>query len=553
MKRSMAYVVVGAVFLSSVMFAETAGEERYTYEKLESETLQTRHERSISDPELSWDEVTQRTSQSVVQVFSYIRNYDVSCPWNMSDRTACRGSGFFVSNDGHIVTNFHVIRKADPIYVTIFAAGKERFEVEFIGGSSKRDFALLKLKEYELARVKKILGVDEITYLSLGDSDKVVPGQEIRIYGYPLGDEYSLKASSGIVSGLTEGPVGSFIQTTVPTNPGNSGGPAVNKQGHVIGIASAGKLLSRTERAHGANLLVPTNTFSVLFSQIKKGKIVREPFWGFKYRPMTRATSEFFGVPVDGGIYVAKVEDESIAAQAGLQDGDIICKIAELDVDRFGYVQAPWNKEKISLLDIFARLFFDTDVTVQVWRDGIYVDLSCKIVPEPYSPIDIFHPWIDKSPEFEVLGGIVFVEATYNHLMDFFDEGYFGPAIINSYGKYLSREGRAEPRICITNIFPEGEVCQVRAIHHDDLIIESVNGQAVRTIDDFRRAVLEYTNNGIVSFVTESNARFDMFVEDILQIDPILAGRYNFVLSDLFKRLVQLRGGLESRQCEVTA
>ena len=142
----------------------------------------------------SWEQICKNSKDAVVQVFSYISEPNILKPYESPSQSGGAGTGFFISDDGYLFTNYHVINCAIAMYIQIPSLGKERFEVEYVGGNPQRDVALLRLKEASLASVKKKLKVKQIPFLELGDSDSLTEAQMIMALGYPLGQE-NLKVS----------------------------------------------------------------------------------------------------------------------------------------------------------------------------------------------------------------------------------------------------------------------------------------------------------------------------------------------------------------------
>ena len=147
-------------------------------------------------PNQNWENICKEAKDCVVQVFSYVNEPNLLEPYKSPNRGMGCGTGFFISDDGYLLTNFHVVSFSVALYIQIPSLGKERFEVEYVGGSPQKDIALLRLKKSVREDVKKKMNVEKIPSLSLGDSDSLVEAQYIMALGYPLGQE-NLKVSIG--------------------------------------------------------------------------------------------------------------------------------------------------------------------------------------------------------------------------------------------------------------------------------------------------------------------------------------------------------------------
>jgi serine protease Do len=226
------------------------------------------------------------------------------------------GSGFFISKDGLVLTNHHVVENAVSIEITYQRAdGSERtIQAKVLGTAPEYDVALLQTEGNPEA---------QITYL--GDSDKVKIGEWVMAVGNPFGLSHSV--SVGIISAkerrdiMPSGRRGlyDFLQTDASINPGNSGGPLVNMRGEVIGINSA-----INAAGAGIGFAIPINMVKGMLADLKtKGKYARS--WiGIKIQPLSDELAQSYGLKNAQGALVSEVVPESPAAEAGLHEGDII-------------------------------------------------------------------------------------------------------------------------------------------------------------------------------------------------------------------------------------
>lgn len=264
------------------------------------------------------------------------------------------GSGFILSTDGQILTNAHVVAGTDTVEVTL--KDNRTFQGKVVGTDPVTDVAVIKVEANNLPTVK------------LGQSKTLIPGQWAIAIGNPLGLDNTVTA--GIISaiGRSSSQVGvpdkrvSFIQTDAAINPGNSGGPLLNDQGEVIGMNTA----IRAD-AQGLGFAIPIETAQRVADQLlAKGK-VEHPFLGIQMADLTPALRKElseerdFKVKInqDEGVLVVRVMDNSPAAQAGLEEGDIIQKIDGQQVKSAADVQARVETSQIG-----------QPLQVEVLRDG---------------------------------------------------------------------------------------------------------------------------------------------------------------------------------------
>ena len=230
------------------------------------------------------------------------------------------GSGFIISKDGYILTNFHVIKDANEVIVRL--SDRRELIADMVGNDPRSDIALLKVDAEDLPTVK------------LGNSDSLKVGEWVLAIGSPFGFDYSVTA--GIVSAkgrsLPRENYVPFIQTDVAINPGNSGGPLFNLDGKVIGINS--QIYSRTGGFMGLSFAIPINMVMNIVDQLKSTGHVARGWLGVLIQDVTRELAESFGMKKPRGALVAKVLPDSPAEKAGFQVGDVVIKFDDKKIIR---------------------------------------------------------------------------------------------------------------------------------------------------------------------------------------------------------------------------
>ncbi len=256
------------------------------------------------------------------------------------------GSGVIVSPDGYILTNTHVVEKADEIMVTL--SDQQNFKGKIIGSDPKTDIAVIKISIQNLPTIK------------WGNSDKIQVGEFVLAFGNP----YSLSntVTMGIVSAVGRANVGiadyeDFIQTDAAINPGNSGGPLVNIKGELIGINTA--IFSRTGGYQGIGFAVPSNMAQSVMNQlINKGKVTRG-WLGITIQNFTPELAKEFGLNKSTGALVTEILKGSPAEKAGIKRGDIITEVDDKPV-----------KNVETLRNIIAQSKVGSRIRLKVIRDG---------------------------------------------------------------------------------------------------------------------------------------------------------------------------------------
>ena len=263
------------------------------------------------------------------------------------------GSGFIIGADGYIMTNAHVVAAADEITVTL--NDKREFKAKVIGSDKRTDVALIKIEAAGLSKV------------TLGDPNRLRVGDWVLAIGSPFGFDNSVTA--GIVSAKSRSlPTDSypFIQTDVPVNPGNSGGPLFNLNGDVVGINS--QIFSESGGFQGISFAVPIDLAMHVKDQlVAHGKVTRARL-GVTIQDVNQRLANSFKLPRPMGALVSDVESGSPAAKAGLKAGDVITKLDGRDIDRSSDLPA-----RISILKP------GSTTHLQVWRDGKPTDIDVAL------------------------------------------------------------------------------------------------------------------------------------------------------------------------------
>lgn len=303
------------------------------------------------------------------------------------------GSGFIISEDGYIVTNYHVIDGATAIKVTL--NNGETYDAKLVGGEELNDVAVLKID-----------GITGLKTVVLGDSDDLVVGETVCTIGNALGS-LSFSQTSGAVSAtgrsvtMSDGTVINMIQTDCTINSGNSGGPLFDSYGRVVGITSAkysNNGNSSQASIEGIGFAIPINdVVGIITDFIQYGYVTGRPYMGINCSDITEQYQAAFGWPA--GVYVTSVESGSCAQTAGLKQGDIITRIDSTDITGVSQMVSVKNSYRAG----------DT-VSITVFRSGEYLTLTMTFdeqvntqqtqggstqdpAPQETSGMSGFNPW----------------------------------------------------------------------------------------------------------------------------------------------------------------
>lgn len=266
------------------------------------------------------------------------------------------GSGVIIdAEQGYIVTNNHVIEKADDIVVTL--SDGRKFDATIIGRDPEADVAVIQVE------------ADQLTAIRVADSNKLRVGDFVVAIGNPFG--LGQTVTSGIISALGRSGLGiekyeDFIQTDASINPGNSGGALVNLRGELVGINTA--IVGPSGGSVGIGFAIPFNMAEQIIDQLVEHGEVKRGRLGFTAQDLTPELAEAFGLTQRKGVVVARVEPKSAADKAGMIAGDVIVKVNGEEIDQFSDV-----RNKIGMIRV------GDSIELEVIRNGRLKRLTAKI------------------------------------------------------------------------------------------------------------------------------------------------------------------------------
>ncbi len=268
------------------------------------------------------------------------------------------GSAFFISKDGYLLTNHHVVEDASK--VTIRLNDRREIDATVVGSDERTDVALLKVKGSDFPELRT------------GNVDRLRVGEPVLAIGSPFGFDYS--ASAGIVSAKMRNMMGEtsvpFIQTDVALNPGNSGGPLFNQNGEVVGVNS--RIFSGTGGYMGLSFSIPIDVAMDVADQLKKNGKVTRSYLGVMLQDIDRNLAESYNLPKPEGSLVTQVTPNSPAAKAGFKSGDVILKFNGSAISRTS-----------DLLNYLNRTLPNQVIQLQVLRDDKVRNISATLTTAP--------------------------------------------------------------------------------------------------------------------------------------------------------------------------
>jgi len=243
------------------------------------------------------------------------------------------GSGTIIDAEGYILTNNHVVERAERIAVTLWNG--EVLNGRLMGTCGVHDIAVVKVDKKDLF------------IADLGDSDKLRIGQRVYAIGNPFGLAGGPTITSGVISAVNRtleskgGLLENLVQTDAAINPGNSGGPLVDIQGKVVAINTA-----IIPFAHGIGFAIPINSAKKCASEIISSGVHARPWLGIIGLSLSKEISRYYGIPVDEGVLVTKIVEGSPAEDAGLVAGDIILALNDVPITKIEKLLSEIHKKK---------------------------------------------------------------------------------------------------------------------------------------------------------------------------------------------------------------
>jgi serine protease Do len=372
------------------------------------------------------------------------------------------GSGVIVEASGLIVTNNHVVSKADEIKV--FLSDKREFKAKLIGTDAKTDIAVLRIE------------AEGLPTIAWADSDKLEVGEFVLAVGNPFG--LTQTVTLGIVSALGRAAgiaeYEDFIQTDAAINPGNSGGALVNVHGELVGINTA--IYSQSGGNMGIGFAVPSNLArSVVEQLVKHGKVVRG-WLGVSIQDLSPELASQFGLPEPKGVLVSEVMDDSPAKRAGLERGDVIVEYDGKPADN-----------PTQLRNAVAQTIVGKKVVIKFIRDKKARTAEVTITEQPKN--------IAQAGGEEGGEG-----ATSTGLLSALDVRELTPELAGRYGL-----GRQERGVLIVRVQP-GSIADEAGLKEGDLILE-VNRQPTATFKAYERVTAKLGKNQAVLLLIKRQGR----------------------------------------------
>ena len=340
--------------------AKSSGTEKATIQQSDRQPVSVQVKTVDGQTKMEPTEVYASVVNSAVSINCSATSTNI---FGQTTQTASSGSGFIITEDGYVVTNYHVISGASSVQVTLYNG--DTYDAAVIGGDSDYDVAVLKIEASGLQPV------------TLGESADVNVGDTVLAIGNPLG-ELTFSMSQGIVSSCdrainVDGTPFNMIQVDCSINPGNSGGPLVNLYGEVVGIVSAKYSSYSSTTVEGLGFAIPiSDVRSIITDIMENGAVTDKAYMAITAGTMTEQMAAQYNIDVTQGVFVYSVVSGGAGDKAGLRLGDVITKMGDKTLTSRQDLSAAMKGYRAG----------DT-VTLTVYRGGQYIEVELTFDAQP--------------------------------------------------------------------------------------------------------------------------------------------------------------------------
>lgn len=466
---------------------------------------------------------------NVVRILSQSIEYNWLEPYKNKSNNNSVGSGFFINNNGLVLTCCHVLVNTKKVFVEIPTEGKQKYEADIIFICPYFDIGLIQIKNYKNKSFIELYNSEDVYNLEFGS--------EVFAVGFPLAQN-NLKITEGLLSGRNDG----LLQTSAPINPGNSGGPLLYKN-KVIGIN-----VSKITDASNIGYASPISFYHIIKNNKRNNKLILRPKLGINYINSNEHFNSLHKTKNEG-VIITHIFENSPISKTNIKKGDLLISIDNLNIDNYGLTDKMWLKEKMSFNDLTNTLKLNQKINVK------YFDITKKkIINETFKfnqfklNVSKKYPIYDNTfSQHEIIFGIIVCQLNENLLnysiknmlenKKLIDEPFLNILSI------INTKNREENKLIITHIFPNTELKNLEVLKIYD-IITKVNNKKVETIDDFRKQVIKpiiSNNKKYVKIETQNNKIVVYELNKLLENEKSNSQIFKYNLSQTFHNLKKTR------------
>ena len=464
---------------------------------------------------------------TICKIISYNLDHDWYSPFRSPYESKGIGTGFFINNEGYILTCCHVVEDSIKLEITIPTLGKNTYNAEIISISPDYDLALLKT-EFENGN----------NFLELANSDDIKQGDKVSAVGYPLGQD-NLKLTSGIISGGQE----HMIQTDAPINPGNSGGPLVDKNNKVIAVNS-----QKMSASDNIGYAVPINFYKILIDEFKiKKNIINKPLFLCSFSKIDNYIINYYDLKKsNGGYLINKINKNCCLYKAGIRQYDILLEINDLKIDNYGEIKVLWNIEKINLNHLLYRFKLGEKIKIKYFSKNSKSNEKEKeinlILEYPKFEIVKYYLNFNKlNIDYEIISGLVICNLSLNHISkDQLASSGINKKNMMNLLSFSKSQNRFQKKILLVNVLPGSYTYSYNDINAG-VFLEKINDKKVSNLDELRSIFLNIKNNSnYIKFTFCDSKIIILDFDNIKKEHETLSSKYKYSSSNLFQKLFNL-------------
>jgi len=507
----------------------------------------------------NWHEMKRDNEYSVVMIKNYIKIPNEYEPFKDPQEARAHGSGFIIdissfaqgTTPGNIaiVTNYHVVENSEQLNISLPEVDRSaEFKVILQGCRPESDIAILAFTEESLEEftsfLKKVPGRNGIIDpVILGDSNELHSAQEVMAIGYPYA--YEQKSSIGHVSGVSLSFGSLMYQVTTPINPGNSGGPMFNDAGQVIGINSA----KHPEKgADNIGYIIPINYVKNILSELcRHGGIVRfhtrqdtiqGTILGAIMQPTTDNLLKAFDIVDDTtGVLVTYIHENTPAASAGLQVGDIVTEINGHEIDKDGCFWHEIIASKVPAYSLVQEAPVGSTLDISFIRNKEKKATQITIPATIKYGVDHRYTSLE-GIDYLAIGGIILQPMNMN-ISDLLERYSAANLAVNGMKYLYDPTYRNKQRLVVSKIYPLSQASREKGLPEGS-VIKTVNGVQVETLEEFIMTAQNNTHNGYIIIETEHGGVAALNIEKLIIEDELYRTSQHYEESELIAALKSL-------------
>ena len=471
---------------------------------------------------------------SIVRIESSGIKYDWFCPDLKKGSQASTGTGFIIDlKKYYIVTNHHVIKDANQIYISIPQFGQNKFSASIISSFPQEDLALIQINDIKDFQTKLKKDNVKIKTYTLGDSFKIKPEDKVRVVGYPLGSQ-SLKTTSGSINGFDKGK----IQTDAPINGGNSGGPLINENNEIIGINFSGISAIGIDNVGYA---IPINKLKIHLETMKKEKLLHLVELNISANNISSNFNKFIGYNKKNGVYIKQIAPNSIL-KGKVNEGDLLLKIDNFEIDNYGDItfhnQICNYEEVVKYKEInkeFKITIFNSKTKKIQEKKVKYTNKNIDQIRKRYVNFDDI--------EYINILGMTFMQLYTNHAFIILDNIKKGKGFslhpVRAFELTtfcMNLENLNKKKFFVSSINKNSLVHTVDNIQSGD-DIQKINGKQIKSIKDIQLELDKVIKNKGNLFLESTSGMFYLEYDKILEEETKMmnSGLKSYILNNIKK------------------